>query len=197
MRASYYMETVKKPENDNEALATALSVIRSVSVPVGITTPGQPNIASTQWRTMADQRNELYFFESAFSPYLFWVDLNKTDFSAGSGARKLNLTDQSVLVVDGKFVSGEVSDYFKLAAPFMFGHGACTGHGGAAPPTEWRRHLSLRRRSISTCDLPADARILELGTSRLRAPMGQAVRPVPLGDRPVQSRPQFGFTPQK
>ena len=77
MRASYYMETVKKPENDNEALATALSVIRSVSVPVGITTPGQPNIASTQWRTMADQRNKLYFFESAFSPYLFWVDLTR------------------------------------------------------------------------------------------------------------------------
>ncbi len=122
VRASYYMETVKKPDNDNEALATALSVIRSVSVPVGITTPGKPNIAATQWRTMADQRNKNYFFESAFSPYLFWVDLNKTDFSSGSGVRKLSLNDQSALVVDGKFVSGEVSGFFKPATPFSFSH---------------------------------------------------------------------------
>jgi len=122
VRASYYMQTVKKAENANEALATALSVIRSVSVPVGITTPGKPNIASTQWRTMSDQRHKVYFFESAFSPYLFWVDLNKTDFSAGSPVRKLGLSDQSVLFVDGKFVSGEVSEHFKPATPFMFGH---------------------------------------------------------------------------
>jgi choloylglycine hydrolase len=116
------METVKKPEDTNQALATALSVIRSVSVPVGITTPGQPNIASTQWRTMSDQRNKVYFFESAFSPYLFWVDLNKTDFSAGAPVRKLSLTEQSALLVDGKFASGEVSEHFKPAKPFTFGH---------------------------------------------------------------------------
>lgn len=116
------METVKKPEDATEALATALSVIRSASVPVGITTPGKPNIASTQWRTMADQRNMMYFFESAFSPYLFWVDLNKIDFAAGGPVRKLGLTDQSVALVDGKFVSGEVSDYFTPTPPFMFGH---------------------------------------------------------------------------
>ena len=94
-----------------------------MSVLVGITTPGQPNIASTQWRTMADQRNRIYFFESAFSPYLFWVDLNKTDFSPGSGARKLNLTDQSVLVIDGKLVPGEVSDAFKPVTPFRLSAG--------------------------------------------------------------------------
>ncbi len=122
VRATYYMETVKKPEDANEALATALSVIRSASVPVGITTPGQPNIASTQWRTMADQRNLMYFFESAFSPYLFWVDLKKINFSAGAPTRKLGLTDQSVALVDGKFVSGEVSELFTPAPPFMFGH---------------------------------------------------------------------------
>lgn len=122
VRATYYMETVKKPDDGNEALATALSVIRSVSVPVGITTPGKPNIAATQWRTMADHRNRVYFFESAFSPYLFWVDLNKLDLSAGAPVLKLSLTDQSVALVDGKFVSGEVSEHFQPAKPFSFGH---------------------------------------------------------------------------
>jgi choloylglycine hydrolase len=122
VRATYYMKTVKKPDDNVEALATALSVIRSVSVPVGITTPGKPNIASTQWRTMVDHRNKTYFFESAFSPYLFWVDLNKVDFAAGAPVRKLALTDRSALLVDGVFVSGEVSGHFKPAAPFAFGH---------------------------------------------------------------------------
>jgi choloylglycine hydrolase len=108
VRASYYIETVKKSDDLNEALATAMSVIRSVSVPVGITTPGQPNIASTQWRTMADQKEYVYYFESAFSPYLFWIDLKKLDFSEATPVKKLTLTDKSALLVDGKFISGEV-----------------------------------------------------------------------------------------
>lgn len=121
VRASYYIETVKKPEDDQAALATALSVIRNVSVPLGITTPGQPNVASTQWRTMADHKNMVYFFEAPSSPYLVWVDLKKIDFSAGTATRKLRLNDQSVPIVDGKTLSGEVSQYFKTTAPFQFG----------------------------------------------------------------------------
>jgi choloylglycine hydrolase len=122
VRASYYLESVKKPADDQAALATALSVIRNVSVPLGITTPGQPNVAATQWRTMADHKNMVYFFESPSSPYLIWVDLKKTDFSPGAPVKKLALTDDSVPLVDGKFLSGEVSGYFKPATPFAFGH---------------------------------------------------------------------------
>ena len=62
------------------ALATALSVTRNVSVQVGISTPGQPNIAATQWRTLSDHKNQVYYFESAFSPYLLAVNLAKLDF---------------------------------------------------------------------------------------------------------------------
>jgi choloylglycine hydrolase len=120
VRASYYMDTVIKPDNQVEALATALSVIRSVSVPVGITTPGQPNIAATQWRTMLDHKNLVYYFESAFSPYLFWVELKNLNFAAGSPVRKLSLTENSQLLVDGQFVSGEVSQHFKTVSPFAF-----------------------------------------------------------------------------
>jgi choloylglycine hydrolase len=120
VRASYYMDTVKKTDETNEALATALSVIRNVSVPVGITTPGQPNIAATQWRTMSDHKNRVYYFESAFSPYLLAVDLAKLDFSEGAPTRKLTLTDKSALRVDGTFVSGEVSRYFVPAPAFSF-----------------------------------------------------------------------------
>ncbi len=120
VRASYYMDTVIKSDDTNIALATALSVIRSVSVPVGITTPGQPNIAATQWRTMADHKNLVYYFESAYAPYLLSVDLKTVDFSEGSPTRKLTLNEQSALMVDGKFISGEASGYFVPTDPFLF-----------------------------------------------------------------------------
>jgi len=120
VRASYYMDTVKKSDDTNEALATALSVIRNVSVPVGISTPGQPNIAATQWRTMSDHKNKVYYFESAYSPYLLAVNLTKLDFSEGAPTRKLSLTEKSALLVDGNFMSGEVSRHFVPAQPFRF-----------------------------------------------------------------------------
>ncbi len=123
VRASHYMDTVIKSDDTNVALATAMSVIRNVSVPVGITTPGQPNIAATQWRTMADHKNMIYYFESAYAPYLLSVDLKSVDFTEGSPTRKLTLTEQSALLVDGAFVSGEVSEYFQPAQPFGFSGG--------------------------------------------------------------------------
>jgi choloylglycine hydrolase len=100
------MDTVTKSDDSNESLASALSVTRSGSVPVGITTPGRPNIAATQWRTMADHKNMAYFFKSAFSPCLFWAELKNLDFNAGSPVKKLSLTIKSAALIDGKFVSG-------------------------------------------------------------------------------------------
>jgi choloylglycine hydrolase len=69
---------------------------------------------------MSDQKSLVYYFESAFSPYLFWVELKNLDFGAGSPVRKLSLTENSALLVGGKFVSGEVTRHFKTASPFAF-----------------------------------------------------------------------------
>jgi choloylglycine hydrolase len=120
VRASFYMDTVEKTDDTNRALATAMSVIRNVSVPVGITTPGQPNISSTQWRTMSDHKNMVYYFESAFSPYLLSVDLKAVDFAEGTPVRKLTLTEESALLVDGAFVSGDATPHFQPAEAFTF-----------------------------------------------------------------------------
>ena len=82
-RASFLIEAIPKeasphyitavPQHDftNQAVATVMGVIRSVSVPLGITTPGEPNVASTLWRTVSDQKNKVYFFDSATSPNTF------------------------------------------------------------------------------------------------------------------------------
>jgi penicillin V acylase-like amidase (Ntn superfamily) len=87
--------------------------MRNVSVPRGISTPGQPNISSTIWRTVADQKNKVYFFEDTFSPSLVWVKLNQIDFKAGSGVRKLALHGNPNL-------SGDQTANFKATEPFVF-----------------------------------------------------------------------------
>ena len=91
-RASFYVNAIPKAEDASEALASVFSVICNASVPYGITMPGQPNISSTRWRTVADQKRKFYFFEPALTPNVFWVDLTKIDFSENTGVvKKLGL----------------------------------------------------------------------------------------------------------
>lgn len=114
-RASFYINAIPKSEDPVLALASVFSVIRNVSVPFGINTPDEPNISSTRWRTVADQKRLLYFFESALTPNTFWVDLKKVDFSPGAPVKRLDLgKDQR------NTFNGEVSGSFQPALPFKF-----------------------------------------------------------------------------
>jgi penicillin V acylase-like amidase (Ntn superfamily) len=115
-RASFYINAIPKNEDTDLALASTFSVIRNVSVPFGITTPNEPNISSTRWRTVADQKRLLYFFESALTPNTFWVDLKQVDFTAETGkVMKLDLgRDQR------NVFSGDALKDFKVSPPFKF-----------------------------------------------------------------------------
>ncbi|WFB37913.1 linear amide C-N hydrolase [Kiritimatiellota bacterium B12222] len=116
VRASFYVNAVPQSGNAQESLASMFSVIRNVSVPYGISTPDQPNISSTRWRTVVDHKNKLYFFESTMGQSIFWVDLHTIDFSTQTGTvRTLKLgANQSNLL------SGQVSEQFIEAPPFEF-----------------------------------------------------------------------------
>lgn len=108
-----YIAGVPQRSFANQAVAGVLSVQRAVSVPLGITTPDQPNISSTIWRTVADQKNRVYYFDSATRPNTFWVSLAKLDLEPGAHVRKL-------VVQNGEVYSGEVSAQFADAEPFEF-----------------------------------------------------------------------------
>jgi penicillin V acylase-like amidase (Ntn superfamily) len=115
-RASFYLGAVSKSEDPKTAIASAFSVIRNVSVPLGITTPQEPNISSTRWRTVSDQKNLLYFFESVMTPNIFWVDLKELDFSQESGTvLKLDLGPNQTNIH-----SGVANGDFVESAPFEF-----------------------------------------------------------------------------
>ncbi len=115
-RASFYINAIPKEDSPDITVASVFSVIRNVSVPYGITTPDQPNISSTRWRTVADQKRMIYFFESALTPNTFWVNFKDVDFSAETGkVMKLDLgKDQK------NIYSGNAANDFKAAKPFKF-----------------------------------------------------------------------------
>ncbi|WP_260702945.1 linear amide C-N hydrolase [Edaphobacter flagellatus] len=114
-RAMFYINAIPKNETPDIAVASVFSVIRNVSVPYGINTPEEPNISSTRWRTVADQKRRIYFFESALTPNTFWVNLNDIDFSPSGKVMKLDLgTNQK------NVFSGNAAKDFQPAKPFRF-----------------------------------------------------------------------------
>jgi choloylglycine hydrolase len=115
-RAAFYINAVPQDQEPNKALASVFSVIRNVSVPYGITTPDQPNISSTRWRTVFDHKRKLYFFESALTPNTFWVDLKALNFSADTGkVMKLDLGPNQ-----NHAFAGDATGAFQPAEAFKF-----------------------------------------------------------------------------
>ncbi|RTL85687.1 MAG: linear amide C-N hydrolase [Hyphomicrobiales bacterium] len=115
-RMSWNLDAAPKEKDPRLATATVFSLIRAISVPLGITDPKEPNIASTIWRTVSDTKARRYYFESAYSPSIFWVDLDRLKLDPGAKPMKLDLTGHPIL-------SDDVSDKFAPAEPFKFiGH---------------------------------------------------------------------------
>lgn len=113
VRASYYINEAKQSANPREAVATVFSVMRNVSVPIGIKIPGRPNIADTLWLTVSDQKNKVYYYQSTNSPSIIWAKFAELNFKEGSGPRRLQL--------DGNpDVAGDQTRGFKPAKLFQF-----------------------------------------------------------------------------
>jgi penicillin V acylase-like amidase (Ntn superfamily) len=108
-----YIAAVPEQKFEFQALASVLGVVRSVGVPLGITTPGQPNISSTIWRTVADQKRLVYAFDSATSPSVFWVPMADLDLKEGAPVKKLT-------VAGGKVYAGNAASKFVAAPMFTF-----------------------------------------------------------------------------
>jgi choloylglycine hydrolase len=112
-RASYYVNESTQTADPRRAVATVFSVMRNVSVPIGIKIPGQPNIADTLWLTVSDQKNKVYYYQDTNSPSILWAKLSELDFREGSGPRKLQLDGNPNL-------AGDQTKNFKAAALFKF-----------------------------------------------------------------------------
>nr|WKF60377.1 Penicillin acylase [Paraburkholderia busanensis] len=125
VRASFLLDAIPKQLDPNyiagvpnrsyafQAVAGVMSVMRSVSVPLGISTPDQPNLSSTIWRTVSDQKNLVYYFDSSTRPDTFWVSLRNLNLKPGAPVMKLTIDG-------GQVFSGEVSGSFVATRSFTF-----------------------------------------------------------------------------
>jgi choloylglycine hydrolase len=113
VRASYYIDAIPKTADTRTAVASVFSVIRNCSVPYGISSESEPNISSTRWRSVSDQKNLVYYFETVFTPNTFWVNLKEFDLSAKGKVMKLDLSNYQTY-------NGKANSNFKESAPFKF-----------------------------------------------------------------------------
>lgn len=112
-RAHFYINAIPKTADPELADAQVLSVMNNVSVPMGITTPGQPNISSTRWRTLANQTSLRYYFDDVRTPNAFWVDLKEVDFRQGAPVQRLHLEAHEIY-------AGNALKSFKPSKPLKF-----------------------------------------------------------------------------
>lgn len=113
VRASYYIDAIPQTADTRIAIASVFSVIRNCSVPFGISSETEPNISSTRWRSVADQKDKIYFFETVMTPNTFWVDLKEFDLSTKGKVMKLSLENNVTY-------NGKANQSFKEAKPFKF-----------------------------------------------------------------------------
>ncbi|MDD5362389.1 MAG: linear amide C-N hydrolase [Ignavibacteria bacterium] len=113
VRASFYLNAIKKTDDIRQALTSTFGVIRNVSVPFGISTTDKPNLSSTRWRTVYDHKNKVFYFEKANCPSVIWVDFKEADISPKGQVKKLTL-------VNDEIYTGNVLKDFVVTEPFKF-----------------------------------------------------------------------------
>jgi penicillin V acylase-like amidase (Ntn superfamily) len=113
VRVTYNLKASPKYKDSDLALASVFSQVRAISVPLGMADPNRPNIAMTLWRTVADQKAMVYYFESAVFPAVSWVDMDKVDLAEGASPKVIPIER-------GKALAGEVSGEFKPSEPFKW-----------------------------------------------------------------------------
>jgi choloylglycine hydrolase len=113
VRASYYLAHLPATAEPRETLGGVFSVIRNVSQPFGAPDPSAPNIAPTLFRTVSDQKQLVYYYESTLSPNIVWVALNSVELSEGQSVKKIKVSERFDLV-------GDVSGQFQPADMFHF-----------------------------------------------------------------------------
>lgn len=113
VRASYYINAIPQSSDVKIATAAVFSVIRNCSVPFGISSETEPNISSTRWRTVSNQKDLIYYFENVLTPNVVWVDFKNIDFSSSAQIKKLPLSNDQIY-------EGEASGMFVVSEPFKF-----------------------------------------------------------------------------
>lgn len=89
VRGYYFQGHVGKTNDADLGLSIIRSILYNVSVPYKYTIETEPNVSSTQWRTYANLRDRLYYFDFAGNLGVFYIDLKKCDLRKGAPVMRL------------------------------------------------------------------------------------------------------------
>lgn len=110
VRAYFFDGHVEKTGDPDLAVSITRSILFNVSVPYTYTV-GDANVSSTQWRTFANIRDRLYYFDLVTNPGLFYIDLKKCDLRPGASVLKIDTSKSKDYV-------GDVTDRLFKTKPF-------------------------------------------------------------------------------
>ncbi len=115
VRASWYLSQARAVDDEVMSVATVLSIIRNVSVPIlHESDPEHPNISPTIFRVVSDQGRRRYFVELTDTPNVFWIDLDNLSLNAGAPVMRLEIDS-------GPVRAGQSSaDFMETDAPYEF-----------------------------------------------------------------------------
>lgn len=99
VRASFFDKSVEKTGDAQLGMSICRSILFNVSVPYTYTV-GDANVSSTQWRTFANLRDRLYYFDLVTNPGIYYVDLKKCDLRPGASVMKIDTSKTSDWVGD-------------------------------------------------------------------------------------------------
>ncbi len=100
VRGHYFVNHVEKTGDRNLGVSILRSVMGICSVPYTYTVDGEPNISSTQWRSYANLRDLVYYFDIVTNEGIFYVDLKKCNLRKGSPVLKLDTSKSGGYVGD-------------------------------------------------------------------------------------------------
>lgn len=114
VRATYFRNLLRKPAGEREGVAALMSIVRNVSVPFDAPYTNDPrfSVYNTEYRTLSDLSNGVYFWEYTRSPNVLWVNAKKFRYEPGSPIMKLDPTSLAL--------SGDVSGQFQAVPKSPF-----------------------------------------------------------------------------
>jgi choloylglycine hydrolase len=103
-RAAYYAALLPAPVDVRQAVAGLMAIMRNVSVPFGAPY-AEFGVYNTEYRTVMDLTDKVYFFELSTSPSVLWVEFDKLPLDGEWGPLQINPYDQALV--------GNVTDRFQ------------------------------------------------------------------------------------
>lgn len=95
-RAAYYCALLPKPDSERAAVAGVMAIMRNVSVPFGAPY-ADFGVYNTEYRTVTDVTNKMYYFELTISPNVIWVDMTRLALDPGSLPLVIDPHDDSLV----------------------------------------------------------------------------------------------------